>query len=596
MNKSFSASWSVISAGLRKHKWATVAVSFLVLLTIVISVLPVVISSQLQKWLLANGADEVSIENVDFNPFTAELAIYDLSARRQGVETLKLKSLQVSMLRLPLFEHRVVIPQVLIDELAMSVDLSDPAAHRFGGISLTAPSSQPEDTKQGDTEWSLLVSSLVFNSHQYAIKKSALESAVNIARLNIDNLDTAKNAEAFSVDLQALLNGSAVNLSGKVSAFVEEPGFEGDYSVNKLEVTPFLTEISPSFSSNRLNVSAENALQLQLLKNGQLTFSHQGKTQLQNLNWKAAEAEIHTKAMQWSGTVSGQSLGKGSTQIKTDGKLGIIELVFQEPKTSLSMDNRQFDWSGKANLTLASSGKLDLMVAGQLDTQGLQIKQPEKDFMAVNENINWHGDLALQKAEETMTLSSSANAELEGLKVSRISNNQGLISASHIKADTLKLQAADKIHMDQLAISELRLDKSVIAANEEIKENFIYKQDELILEQLDYSAADGLAIKQVTPSNINANLYRSKSGVWHFEHLLALDKLAADAENTAVNQPEAQTDSKSKVAIRIEKVSLKNQAKISYIDHMLAEGFQQHVVIESLEIDRIDNTSQQTSP
>jgi hypothetical protein len=596
MNNTSSTNWSAISARLRTHKWATVAVFFLVLLTLVISLLPVVISSQLQKWLLANGADEVSIENVDFNPFTAELAIYDLTARRKGAETLKLKSLQVSMLRLPLFEHRVVIPQVLIDELAMSVDLSDPAALRFGGISLTAPSSQSEEKKQSETEWSILVSSLVFNSHQYAIKKLALKSTVNIARLKIDNLDTAKNAEAFWVDLQAHLNGSAVNLSGKVSAFVEEPGFEGDYSVNKLEITPFLAEISPSFSSNRLTVSAENALQAKLLKNGELTFSQQGKSQLQDLIWKAADTEIHSKAMLWSGSVSGKTQGQDSTNIKTDGKLGIVELAFKEPQTTLNINNRQFDWSGKTNLILASSGNLDIMVDGQLDNHGLQLKQSEKDLMLINEKIKWHGDLTLQKAEETLALLSSANAELEGLKVSRMSNNQGLISASHIKADSLRLEAVDKIHLEQLAIHQLRLDKSVIAANDEIKENFIYTQDELILEQLDYSTADGLAIKQVEPSNINANLYRSKSGVWHFEHLLALDKLAADAEDGGANQPETEAHSESKVAIRIEKISLKNQAKISYIDHMLAQGFKQHIVIESLEIDNIDNTSMKASP
>ena len=596
MNNSFSASWSVISARLRKHKWAMVAVSFLVLLTFVISILPVVISSQLQKWLLANGADKASIENVDFNPFTAELAIYDLSAGREGGETLKLKSLQASMLRLPLFERRVVIPEVLIDGLVMSVDLSDPAAYRFGGISLPEPAAQPEEKKQSDAEWSLLVSSLSFNSHHYAIKKSALKSDVNIARLSISNLDTAKNAGAFSIDLQARLNGSDINLAGNVSAFVEEPGFEGDYSLNKLEITPFLTEISPAFSSNRLTVSAENSVQLQLLKNGELTLSHQGKSQVQDLTWKAAETEINSKAIKWSGAVSGQLREQGATQIKTDGKLGIVELVFNQPQTTLNINNRQLDWSGKANLTLASSGNLDIMVDGQLDNLGLQVKQSEKDLMAVNEKIRWHGNLALQKAEETMALSSSANAELEGLKVSHIANNQGLVSASHIKADTLRLDAVDKIHMDQLVIKQLHLDKSVIAANDEIRENFIYKQDELILEQLDYSAADGLTIKQLVPSNINANVYRSKSGVWHFEHLLALNKLAADSDNAAVNQPEAQPHSESKAPIRIEKVSLKNQAKISYIDHMLADGFKQHLVIELLEIDNIDNTSMKASP
>jgi len=557
MKKSFSSYWSEATTQLRKHKWATLAVSFLILLTIVVSVLPLMISSQLQKWLLANGADEASIENVDFNPFTAELAVYDLLVKRQGAETLKLKSLQTSLLRLPLFERRVVIPHVLIEGLSMSVDLSDPDHYRFGGISLPSTTPEPQEKTQTDAHWSLLISSIRLGNHQYSVTKAALKADLAIAGLNIDNLDTARNADAFSVELQASLNGAPLTLSGEVAAFVEEPGFVGKYSAQKLDLTPFLTEIDPSFSSNSLTVSADNSLQFQQLKNGEQSFSQQGKSSLLNLNWKAGETEIHTKAM---------------------------------------------DWSGKVNLTLASSdnpdspGSLDVSVAGQLDNLGLQIKQSEKDLMAINEKIQWNGELALQKHQETMALSSSANVELEGLKVSHISNNQGLVSASHIKADTLKLEAVDKIHIDQLAIKQLHLDKSVVAANDEIKENFIYKQDELILDELNYSPADGLSIRQLVPSNINANVHRTKDGVWHFEHLLALNKLAADKDNANVKQPEEKANGESKLPIRIDKVLLQKRAEISYVDHRLAEGFRQHLVVESLEIDNIDNTSMKGSP
>lgn len=599
MNKSSSNTWSVIRTRLRKHKWATITVSFLVLLILVISVLPLVISSQLEKWLLANGADEASIENVDFNPFTAELAVYDLLVKRQGVETLKLKSLQTSMLRLPLFERRVVIPQILIDGLSMSVELSDPAAYRFGGISLQSSSPQPEREAPADAQWSVLVSSVRLDNHQYSVKKAALEADLDIASLNIDNLDTAKNADAFSVDLQASLNGASLRLSGNVAAFVEEPGFEGKYSVQKLDVKPFLAEIDPSFSSNSLTVSAENSLQLQQLKNGELTFTQQGKSSIQGLNWKIGETEILTTAMNWSGSIAGQLKEQNSTHIKTEGKFGVVELVFKEPQTALDVNNQQLDWSGKVNLSLASSGSsdsLDVTVAGQLNNLGLQIKQSEKDLLAINEKTRWNGELALQKQQENTALSSSANVELEGLKVSHISNNQGLVSASHIKADTLQLEAIDKIHIDQLLIRQLYLDKSVVAANDEIKENFIYRQDELIFDELDYSPADGLAIRQVIPSNINANVHRTKAGVWHFEHLLALNKLAAESDNAEANQPGKQADGESKLPIRIDKVLLKKQAEISYIDHMLAEGFKQHLIVESLEIDNIDNTSMKASP
>ena len=641
MNKTQSANWTVVSTALRKYKWATVAATFVALFIIVISVLPVIISSQLQKWLLENGADEVSIENVDFNPFTAELAIYDLKIRRQGVETLRLASLQTSVLRLPLFDRQVVIPQILVNELTMSVDLSDPSETRFGGIS-PAPASPKADESETAAEWTLLVSELRINHHHYTIKKSALLTELKVEKFAIDNLDTGKDAEAFTVNLEASLDGALLNLSGQVQAFSDEPGFKGQYAVEKLDLGKFLTEVDKSFENNSLRVTLDNEVDIKQTAGSGLVFKQSGSSQIDSLKWQQLDTIVESNSLTWEGAISGaltadrkqnlQTDGKLSiegVQIKeqsgitvstdslvwdgavsgeliadnkqylhTEGKLNILGAKIKQQAKNLDLENQQFLWDGVVKLSTDSPAAIDIEMDGQLENQALQLRQVDEDIKFTSKRIDWKGNAAVNKADADINIASVSHAVLDELQVRHISNNQGLGSAGRISLDNLKLDSLDKVHFDLLTIENLRMDKSAIFADEALENDFVYKQDELIVEQFDYSASGGIVIKQVLPSTINAMVYRSKSGEWQLEHLLPFYKLAVRQGGSKDEAPQTQqqSDARQKTPLRIDRVALKNTAEVAYIDHMLAEGFTQKIKVDTLELLNVDNNSKVPSP
>lgn len=64
-------------APMRWKEWWITGLLLLLLLVLVLVGMPLLISQQFQKWVLANGGEQVTVENVDLNPFTAEFAIHN---------------------------------------------------------------------------------------------------------------------------------------------------------------------------------------------------------------------------------------------------------------------------------------------------------------------------------------------------------------------------------------------------------------------------------------------------------------------------------------------------------------------------------------
>ena len=64
-----------------KRRWFRIISISGITLIIILAIIPAIISSNLKSWLLENGADNVTIQNVDFNPFTGTAAVYGLDVR-----------------------------------------------------------------------------------------------------------------------------------------------------------------------------------------------------------------------------------------------------------------------------------------------------------------------------------------------------------------------------------------------------------------------------------------------------------------------------------------------------------------------------------
>jgi len=115
--------------------WITVGVVVLIL-AIVLAGTPWLISHQLQKWVLANGGENVSVEDVDFNPFTAELSLINVAIERGGSQSLLLPELRLKARWRDLFERRFVIESADLNGVQLTFDQSQPEQEHVAGILL----------------------------------------------------------------------------------------------------------------------------------------------------------------------------------------------------------------------------------------------------------------------------------------------------------------------------------------------------------------------------------------------------------------------------------------------------------------------------
>ncbi|HUT40008.1 MAG TPA: hypothetical protein VM011_01600, partial [Gammaproteobacteria bacterium] len=85
-----------------RRRWVAMLAAIAVLIALLLVVLPLGLSYGLHKWLLANGGEDVHIEDIDVNLFSGTAAIHDLSLSAQGRSLLVIPSLAVKVEWLPL--------------------------------------------------------------------------------------------------------------------------------------------------------------------------------------------------------------------------------------------------------------------------------------------------------------------------------------------------------------------------------------------------------------------------------------------------------------------------------------------------------------
>jgi hypothetical protein len=97
----------------RRGPRLTAAIVVLLFLATLI-LLPIGIGYGVKQWILANGGDQVSVEDVDFNPFTATLGLHHLEVHKGGARPLLVPELGLHLSWHPLWYKQIVIDGVSI--------------------------------------------------------------------------------------------------------------------------------------------------------------------------------------------------------------------------------------------------------------------------------------------------------------------------------------------------------------------------------------------------------------------------------------------------------------------------------------------------
>lgn len=113
---------------------------------LILMLFPIGIRYGLERAFIENGAENIEIRDVDFNPFTRKFTVHSLRVTEADTALLHIPELTVRLSWLSLFRKRIYLEEVSLSDSAVTVEQSDNGGLRIGGLTLTSTERRKNGT------------------------------------------------------------------------------------------------------------------------------------------------------------------------------------------------------------------------------------------------------------------------------------------------------------------------------------------------------------------------------------------------------------------------------------------------------------------
>jgi len=543
----------MISLPLFKLRWFRIASVTVILCLVVLLGTPLLVRYLAQQWILENGGEQVSFEDVDLNPFTGNLLLQRLEVKVDAETTLFFDSVGVDLDWRPLLSRQVDVQSLQLTGLNLIVDTREPGALRIGGIRLpsSAPDSQPPE--KAPSAWLSGVKTLTVKDFHILIRDPKFELAVTLDYLRLTRMVQWLPQQSASLELAGRINDAPVRVSGQLTPFAEQSRYELDLSVEKLQLGAFSKLSSPPIdqlsglfsyagklifeqSETTLKLSQDGKTVLESLQvglsepgietsvglfsnNGKLTFeqsettlklSQDGKTSVELLSLVLTEQGLETSVGQF--TYDGELGFEQSDAALTLNKAGGIaveslSLAMGAPGVKTSIG--QFAHSGELTFE-KSEAALKLSQDGKISLELMNLALTEQGLETSVGQFTHHGELGFEQSDAALTLSEAGEIAVESLSlamgarglntsIDQFSHNGKLTFEQSETALTLGQDGKTSVELLSLAITEQELETSVGQFTHDGKLGFEQSETALTLSEAGEIAVESLILAMGEP-------------------------------------------------------------------------------------------------
>jgi len=227
-------------------RWLRWGVISLAIIAIIFVSLPYVIVFGIQHWFTSQGANYVEMEDVDFNPFTRKLLIYNLEVGDDAEPLIQVAETDLEFSWLPLLKSTVYFDDIVIKGVKLTLQKPIEGPLAIAGLK-TTPSS---NTKSENRDIGFGVNKLTLLNSQLDIKYDDNSSTLLIDNFSMGPLASSKPLDATDIKFSGNLDGGQVQLNGKMTPLNVNPSFSGNVHILSFP----LETINPMLSANELVV------------------------------------------------------------------------------------------------------------------------------------------------------------------------------------------------------------------------------------------------------------------------------------------------------------------------------------------------------
>ncbi|MDG6778890.1 DUF748 domain-containing protein [Thiomicrorhabdus sp. zzn3] len=327
-------------------KWSA---SLLAMAALIVLLLPFAIQFGIEKALQQQGAGQVSIANVDFNPFRGRLQIDGLEIYSPSADTtttaspvLRIQQAQADLGWLNLVKKRLLLQNVTLTNASVDIQQNDPRSLVIAGLFF--PLGQSAETEESDgTTWTAGIQALNFSNLTLRLLRPGQaidETTYRIEKLTLNDL-YMWDAGSGRLILNSHLNQALVNSHFRLQLFSVAPKIIGTVRFQDLELDelPYLNDASQNPELKlKGQLSADVTFTAELNEAG-LTIDQQGEFTLKQTQLSLPPYQIDGDSIRWSGSLRFEQLKSqaDSASVKLEGQLDLKQFALQDTQQSLSL-------------------------------------------------------------------------------------------------------------------------------------------------------------------------------------------------------------------------------------------------------------------
>ena len=264
--------------------WLRYSLLVAAVFTIMLAGAPLLIQQLFSNWLLEHGGERVSIDNVDFNPFTATLKLEGLKIHGDDGATLSFDSALLDVAWRPLLDRHITLEAVHLSGFRGTIDNRNPAQLSVGGIHIphTPPGTEAPAAGKHSADWAAGIRQLSFRNTRLVYLDKKLKLNLDLDTLKLDGLAQWAPDTPASLSSQGRLNGAAFTIRGKLSPFAGTPRYRASISLEQLGLRPFAVFARPLLTQLDGKLSLDSDVDISMGTGG-LQYEQRGKLTLEAL-------------------------------------------------------------------------------------------------------------------------------------------------------------------------------------------------------------------------------------------------------------------------------------------------------------------------
>jgi len=580
------------------YKRPAVLISALIIIVVFITTLIVIphgISYAVTQWIKDNGNDQVSVEDVDFNPFTGTLIIHQLHARRMDNTPLAINELKLDFVWRKLFSKQVVVEAVSIQGVDLVIEQDDKGQLRVGGIKSGDKQSSTENN--ADLPWGFAIDTLTLADVGIDYQSSELTSRLQIRQLEMDNLASFMPSHQTALKLQARLDDAEVDIAGKFKLFDETPAFKGKVNLQGIRFEKYAAFLPETIGKLNGIANIQSALDIQYQADGQLTAGLGGEISLSDIDLVAEAVSYKGRKLSWAGQGKYRGDASDLMTVTLTGDLRLEKFDLADADT-LSIQQDMLTWSGDSSITLPVKESIQVINKGKLGSERLSLFAKDRDTRVLYEKLSWDGEVNFNTTDAADNLVATGAISVDSLRATSPKNNVTLLMFDNLGIEGISTRAPQMFSAGKAEFSGLIFGKQGID-KEEAKSADAFSlvhYGKLVLDDLQYSRDKGLSIHAIQQIDVTQTVRKTPEGEWNLIRIVDLIKKAAGKPAVA-GQKQAESGQDKETPIKVDSIQVEGDSKLIFEDQQVKPKFRQELRFDEVSLKNLDTSKpEQASP